>query len=94
MAAYFIAIKRKTLDADALETYKSLAPAAATPGLKRLARYGAHEDVESDPIEGVVLVEFPTMEEARAWYHGDAYQKAKQYRLKGGEYTCILFEGV
>jgi len=42
----------------------------------------------------VVIVSFPTMEEAKAWYNSPAYQAALPYRLKGAEYRVILAQGL
>jgi len=42
----------------------------------------------------VVLLKFPDMAAARAWYHSPAYQAAKVHRLKGAEYRVILVDGV
>ena len=33
-----------------------------------LARYGAHEDLEGAATEGTVILEFPSIEAAKAWY--------------------------
>ena len=95
MPAYAIFIKNKTIDAAELTTYSQKAIAAregrqVTP----LVRYGALEVLEGDPAEGVVVLQFPDMADARAWYESPAYQDAKQHRLKGADYRVILAEGV
>jgi uncharacterized protein (DUF1330 family) len=62
--------------------------------LKILAAYGAHEVLEGAPTEGVVIVEFPTVELAKAWYTSPAYEAARAHRFKGAKYRCILVQGV
>jgi uncharacterized protein (DUF1330 family) len=58
------------------------------------ARFGRHEVLEGAAAEGVAILEFPTFEQAKAWYHSPAYQSASQHRYLGGDYRAILVEGV
>jgi len=44
--------------------------------------YGRHEVVEGPKSEGVVILEFPTIE-AEAWYTVPAYREAREHRFKG-----------
>jgi uncharacterized protein (DUF1330 family) len=41
-----------------------------------------------------VIVEFPTLAEARAWYDGDAYKDAREHRFKGADYRAFITEGL
>ncbi|MGC1304102.1 MAG: DUF1330 domain-containing protein [Caulobacteraceae bacterium] len=95
MAAYVIMVRDKLTDPEAFATYGKMAREARgdTPP-KPLAFYGAVETLEGLEAEGAVLLEFPTMEAAKAWYHSPAYQAALPYRLKGAEYRVILVQGV
>jgi len=34
-------------------------------------------------MEGVVIVEFPTLEAAKTWYDSPAYREARDYRFRG-----------
>lgn len=95
MAAYLIFQRDKTTDAAELKTYSGLAGATmaghkATPHVV----YGPHEVLEGADIEGVVVLSFPTMEEAKAWYNSDAYTAARQHRFKGAEYRVVLVQGL
>ncbi|BCG03529.1 hypothetical protein PPGU19_080970 (plasmid) [Paraburkholderia sp. PGU19] len=38
-----------------------------------LAAYGAQQVLEGDPAEATVVLEFPSLAAARAWYYSDAY---------------------
>lgn len=94
MSAYVILIRNKTIDADELKTYAQKAgPAGRGHTLKALTLNGPLEVLEGDPAEGVVLIEFPDMAQAKAWYESPAYQEAKPHRLKGGDYRVILADG-
>jgi uncharacterized protein (DUF1330 family) len=62
--------------------------------IKILAAYGPQQVLEGDAPEGVVIVEFPTTEAARAWYDGPEYQEVRQHRFKGSKYRAVLVEGV
>ena len=41
----------------------------------------------------IVLVEFPSLERARAFYHSAAYQAAKLKRTGAAEFKMLLLEG-
>ncbi len=62
--------------------------------IKPLAVYGAQEVIEGSGPEGVVLLEFPDADKARAWYNSPEYQKAIPLRMKGAPYRCVLVEGL
>ena len=95
MSAYIVFIREKTLDKSELETYWQKAPAAMEGHpVKPLAAYGSHVTLEGPEVEGVVIAEFPSVEEARAWYDSPAYQEAAQHRFRGAVYRGLIVEGV
>lgn len=95
MAAYMIFIRDKTTDAAELATYSGLAgPSMAGHAVTPHVVYGPHEVLEGPAVEGVVVVSFPTMEEARAWYDSPAYSAAREHRFKGSEYRVVLVQGL
>lgn len=94
MPAYIVFIREKTLDQSELETYWQKAPAAmAGRPIRALAAYGHHVTLEGPNVEGIVIAEFPTMEEARAWYDSPAYQEAAQHRFRGAVYRGFIVDG-
>ena len=95
MAAYAIFIRDSTRDPKELETYSKVAP-ATLGGHQVTARvvYGKHEVLEGPPIEGVVVLEFPTFEAAKAWYDSPAYREAREHRFKGANYRAFIVQGV
>ena len=95
MAAYFVFTRDNTRDPKELETYSKMAPATlAGHPVKPLVAYGHHEVVEGPEIEGVVILEFPTIDAAKAWYNSPAYREAREHRFKGAEYRAVIVQGV
>lgn len=62
--------------------------------LKPLVVYGATEAIEGEAPDGLVMLEFETAEEARAWYSSPGYQAALPHRQKGADYRVIIVEGL
>jgi uncharacterized protein (DUF1330 family) len=40
------------------------------------------------------VIEFPSLEQARAWYHSDAYQQLASIRREASTADFVLVEGV
>jgi uncharacterized protein (DUF1330 family) len=95
MSAFLVFIREKTLDQSELKAYwaKIRATMEGHP-IKVLAAYGRHVTLEGPDVEGVVVAEFPTLEEARAWYDSPAYQQVAQHRFRGAIYRGLIVEGV
>ncbi|HBN9703298.1 TPA: DUF1330 domain-containing protein [Pseudomonas aeruginosa] len=94
MSAYVIFTREHTTDAAELQRYAQEAPAAREGhDVTRLAFYGQLEVLEGPPIEGAVILRFPDMAAARAWYASPTYQAALQHRLRGAQYRVFLIEG-
>ena len=95
MSAYLLFIREKTLNESELQAYwaKIRATMAGHP-IKVLAAYGRHMTLEGAQVEGVVVAEFPSVEEARAFYDSPAYQEAAQHRFRGAIYRGLIVEGV
>jgi uncharacterized protein (DUF1330 family) len=95
MSVYMVFTRENTFDAQELATYNQLVPATlAGHPVKILALYGAHEDLEGPPNEGTVILEFPSVEAAKAWYDGPAYREVREHRFKGSVYRMTLVAGV
>ena len=41
-----------------------------------------------------MLVQFPTVEAAKAWYDSPLCGKVREYRIKRGDFRCVLAERV
>lgn len=59
-----------------------------------LAIPGRHEVLEGPAVEEIIILEFPTFDAAKAWYHRPDYQAACDHRFQGGNYRWIITEGV
>lgn len=95
MSAYMIFTRDKTLDEHELATYSKDVPATlAGHEVKILALYGRHEDLEGASTEGTVVLEFPSIEAAKAWYNGSPYRDVRAHRFNGAIYRVTLVEGV
>jgi uncharacterized protein (DUF1330 family) len=95
MAAYGIFIRESTQDQAELDVYSQMAGATLEGHpVKVLAAYGRQEVLEGPAVEGVVIVEFPSIEAAREWYDSPAYRVAREHRFKGATYGAVIVEGL
>jgi uncharacterized protein (DUF1330 family) len=96
MPAYLIVIREEPLHNPAeYENYQKVA--AENRGdvpLKVAAMLGAVEGLEGPTPDAVVMLEFPTVADAKAWYNSPGYQKALPHRLAAAPYRTFIFEGV
>lgn len=96
MPAYLIVTREEAIsDAEAMAEYqRRTREIAGDFALTPRVIYGAVESLEGDRPDGVVMVEFPSVEEARAWYNSDGYQAALPYRLKAARHRAFIVEGL
>jgi uncharacterized protein (DUF1330 family) len=100
MPAYMIFLREDAVtDPAALQTYSAMNRQNASVfieqyGIKPLAVYGATEAFEGEAPDGVILLEFPSVEDARAWYGSPEYQAALVHRKRGANYRALLIEGL
>lgn len=95
MVAYVVFTREKMRNTEEYERYREKARAAgAAHPVKPLAFYGKHENLEGAPIEGAVILEFPTMEAAKAYYQSALYQEAVKHRFLAADYRVFIVEGV
>lgn len=95
MTALVIVDVRVT-DPARFEKYKKLVPATLTPyGGKFLARGGRVDVLEGDwDPKRIVVIEFPTVEHARAWWASEEYRVPKQMRIESADTRMIVVESV
>ena len=83
------------MDHAELAVYSQQAPATLEGhSAKALVFYGQQQVLEGPDTEGVVILELPSVEAARAWYESPAYQTAREHRFKGANYRVLLVEGI
>ena len=95
MAAYLLA-NLTVRDAQKFEAYRQAVPAViARFGGRYLVRGGALEAKEGDPgLHRLVILEFPDMAAAQAFYGSAAYAPLLALRLEAADGTVALVEGV
>ena len=94
MAAYVLNDMEIT-DPSLFEEYKKLSPATvAQYGGRFLARGGRTETLEGDwSPKRLVILEFPSVEQARAWADSPEYAPAKRLRQLASKSNLIVIEG-
>jgi uncharacterized protein (DUF1330 family) len=94
MAVYIIADNEVT-DPEAYREYAQRTSATVEQyGGKFLVRGGQVETLEGDwKPERFVILEFPSAEQARAWYDGPEYSAIKGMRQRASHSRLILVHG-
>ena len=94
MPAYVIA-EVDVKDAEAYKLYAEKAPGVTQPaGGRYLARAGKVECLEGEPPKSrIVVIEFDSMEAARNFYYGKAYQEIIPLRQAASEGRMFLVDG-
>ena len=72
---------------DGKEIRSCVTPVAAVSGK-------AITTLEGTPLDGILVHEFPTVEDALAWYNSPAYQAALPDRQAAADYRVLIVEGV
>ncbi len=95
MSAYLLFIREgAVVDADAMAQYQAHNRTTPAPiPTKPLIVYGSIEALEGDAPEGMVLLEFPDADAARAWHESSEYQAGIPLRQKAADYRAMLVEG-
>jgi uncharacterized protein (DUF1330 family) len=95
MSAYVVMVRERTVNTEAMTRYRELAPRARQGrDLVPVAFYGQHQVLEGDEVEGVSILQFPSMAAAREWYESPEYSQARAQRLQGSFSKVFLVEGV
>jgi uncharacterized protein (DUF1330 family) len=95
MSAFIIA-EVDILDRDRYETYKQMVPPSLKAyGGRFLVRGGGVETLEGEwSPKRLVILEFPSIEQAKAWWSSEEYSEAKALRQATASTQMILAEGV
>ena len=95
MAAYVI-VQVDIHDPATYERYKELAPPSiAHYGGRYVARGGATETLEGDWAPSrLVILEFPSMDVARAWWASPEYAEAKAMRHAAARSEMLAVQGL
>src|SRR4051794_1355937 len=95
MPAYFVAVRGRIKDPAELKLYAEKSPvSAADREIRRLATATNRIRPTAGPIpDGASILEFPTFEDAEAWYDSPEYQEAVQHLFRGADYQTFIIEG-
>jgi uncharacterized protein (DUF1330 family) len=95
MPVYVIADVRDAWDADALQEYRRRnTDAVAAQGGRFVVRGGDHELLEGEwDTLRLVVIEFPDMAAARAWWSSEEYEAIKPIRRGASTTNILLVDG-
>jgi uncharacterized protein (DUF1330 family) len=95
MAAYVIA-QYDIRDREGIERYREMVPPTIEQyGGRYLVRGGRHEALEGEyNPQRVVVLEFPSYEQAKAWWASEEYAEAKALRQRTTNTRLVIVEGV
>jgi uncharacterized protein (DUF1330 family) len=95
MAAYLV-VDIDVTNPVQFEEYKKLAPAAIDKyGGRYVIRGGAYEAIEGNwKPQRLTIVEFDSMEKAKAFYTSPEYQVAIKARAGAANFKALLVQGV
>ncbi|HWJ29203.1 MAG TPA: DUF1330 domain-containing protein [Flavisolibacter sp.] len=95
MPAYVI-VEIEIHDPESYEAYKKLTPASISAyGGKFIVRGGKTESLEGDwNPQRLVVLEFPTIEQAKNWWNSPEYTPAKEIRQIAAKTRMIVAEGL
>jgi uncharacterized protein (DUF1330 family) len=94
MTAYVI-VDIEITDPEGYKEYVRRAPEAVKLyGGKYLARGGANETLEGEwQANRLVILEFPSVDQAKAWLTSDEYAPARALRQKYAKTNMVVVEG-
>lgn len=92
----FVVVDIEITDPVQYEEYKKLAaPTVTAHGGKYVVRGGEAVHLEGERPPGrVVVLEFPNLERARAWWNSESYAPAKAIRQASARTEMVLVDGV
>lgn len=95
MAAYMIA-RIKVTDPTRYQKYvESTPPTIAKFGGRFIVRGGETVTLERpEETRRVVILEFPSLEQAKAWYASEDYQTVRELRIGAAEGDFLAVDGV
>jgi uncharacterized protein (DUF1330 family) len=96
MPKAYVIVDMEITDPQRYDGYRALAgPAVEAGGGRYLARGGATEVLEGDRVPNrIVILEFPDLAAARAWYDSPQYAEARAARDGAAIGSFIAVEGV
>ncbi len=95
MTAYAVAVIRETRFNDEVIKYlQGIDETLSAFSGKYIVHGGPYKPVEGSWTGDLVVIEFPSMEKAEAWYLSDAYAAIRPLRTNNTEGDVLLVPGV
>jgi uncharacterized protein (DUF1330 family) len=95
MAAYALAhLRRVTMGPPIVEYLQRIDATLAPFNGRFIVHGGSIEVLEGAWIGHAIIIEFPSIDVARAWYRSAAYQAIVRLRTENSEGECIIVDGV
>ena len=91
----FIYVEMTIRDPERFKQYTALSAPAVHAAGGRYVVAGVKPEVVEGAFDAhrIVVVQFPSAERARAFYHSVAYQAARRKRVGAAEFKMLLLEG-
>jgi len=95
MAAYIV-IRINVTDAEKLKAYQQVTTAIIAKYDGRILARGGEVVSLEGPEESrrIVMIEFPSLERAKAFYDSDEYRSAIELRQGAADFELIAIEGI
>ena len=94
MPAFMVFTRERMRDPTEYEIYKQKNRVAMEGRpVKKHVLYGQYKMLEGPDVQGVVILEFPTVADAEAYYESPAYREAREHRFKAADYRVLIVEG-
>jgi uncharacterized protein (DUF1330 family) len=95
MTAYAVGHLRDVSVGPAIIEYLQRIDGTLAPFGGRFVIHGGHPEVLEGAWQGdLIVIAFPDMERARAWYHSPAYREIKVLRTENAASVVFLVDGV
>ncbi len=92
----FLVVQIEVVNKEKYDSYKQMVPPSLLPyGGRFVVRGGKLETLEGTwSPERFVIIEFPSVAQAKAWWNSPEYAHAKAIRQESARTQLILVEGV
>ncbi|HEY8525325.1 MAG TPA: DUF1330 domain-containing protein [Acidimicrobiales bacterium] len=95
MPKAYVILTETIHDPEGMKAYAEKAAAASAPGMSMLAMDPDVQVLEGEWPEGrTIVLEFESVEAARAWYESDAYQAAVPLRQAAADCNVVIVSGL
>ena len=92
--AYYISEFELT-DLEGIRPYSAAVESTFTPfGGRYVVRGGKVSSLEGEPTKRVIMIAFPSMEQAHAWYDSPRYREIMPIRHKSARSRVFIVEGL